>query len=59
MTHPENCCVRGCKRVAETTWEPGMGTKYGMTVPVCWFHFRRKLWWYKGMIFDRTEEDGI
>lgn len=55
MIHADKCRVRGCKRDAETRLEPGMG-KYGMTVPVCWHHFRKNLWWYKCWIFCRDEE---
>jgi hypothetical protein len=55
VTRPENCRVRGCRRVAEVQWEPGMG-KYGMTVPVCMHHFKSRLWWYRGWIFCRDEE---
>jgi len=25
--------------------------------PVCEFHFKRRLWWYKGSVFDRDEAD--
>ena len=57
MTHAEKCRVVGCKRDADAAWEPGMG-RHGTTVPVCEFHYWRKLWWYKGVIFDHTE-DGI
>jgi hypothetical protein len=57
MTIPEKCRVLGCNRDAEIMWEPLMN-KHGAEVPVCMFHFRRKLCWYRGTIFDHTE-DGI
>jgi len=55
--YPEKCRVRGCHHVAEKAWEPGMG-KHGMTVPVCEHHYRSRLWWYRGMIWCLTEEEG-
>jgi hypothetical protein len=56
VTRPESCRVRGCKRPADMQWEPGMGTKYGMTVPVCLHHFKLRLWWHRGWIFCKDEE---
>jgi hypothetical protein len=26
-------------------------------LPVCEFHFKRRLWWYKGSVFDRDEAE--
>jgi hypothetical protein len=52
--YPEKCRVIGCKRVAETTWEPDM--RPGVKIPVCWHHFKSRLWWYRGWIFCRDEE---
>ena len=52
---PETCRVYRCKNPAEIRWEPGMG-KHGLTVPVCWYHFKRRLWWFKGWVYDRDEE---
>jgi hypothetical protein len=46
--------VIGCKRDAGTTWEPIH--MHGTEVPVCWFHFRRRLLWYRGAVYDHTEE---
>jgi hypothetical protein len=56
MIHSRKCLVLNCKRVAETTWEPDM--RSGILIPVCLFHYSRKLWWYKGTIFCRDEEEG-
>jgi hypothetical protein len=50
----KTCLVIGCHRDAEIMWEPIH--KHGTEVPVCWFHFRRRLWWYRGAIYDHTEE---
>jgi hypothetical protein len=56
---PVNCHVRGCKREAAHEWESWMSTPDKRRVaPVCDFHYRRRLWWYKGWIFDRDEEGG-
>lgn len=55
-TRPELCRVIGCKRPSETTWWTDMGR--GHDIPVCLFHARRRLWWYRGWIFDRDEEGG-
>jgi hypothetical protein len=52
----KTCLVIGCKRVAETTWEPDM--RPGVKIPVCERHYRKNLWWYKGWIFCRDEEEG-
>lgn len=51
----KRCLVIGCKRVAETTWEPDM--RPGVKIPVCSRHRKSNLWWYKGWIFDRGEEE--
>ena len=51
----KTCLVIGCKRVAETTWEPDTRP---VKIPVCERHYRKKLWWYKGTIFCRDEEGG-
>ena len=51
---PELCRVRGCKRVAETMSEPDI--RPGIMIPVCWRHFKSRLWWYRGWIFCRDEE---
>ena len=50
-TRPEHCCVRGCKRDAETTWENFKRQQ----IPVCLYHSRRRLWFYRGWTFDRDE----
>jgi hypothetical protein len=50
----KTCLVIGCHRDAETTREPIH--KHGTEVPVCWHHFRKRLWWYRGWIFCRDEE---
>ena len=50
----KRCLVIGCKRPSEEMWVPMMAGK--PEIPVCRFHFRRKLWWYKGAIYDHTEE---
>jgi hypothetical protein len=52
--HISGCRVVGCKRPAETWWVPMMFGK--PSIPVCNFHDGRKLWWYKGAIYDHTEE---
>jgi hypothetical protein len=52
---PELCRVIGCKRVAETTWEPLMHL-HGAEVPVCLHHYKLRLWWYRGWVFCRDEE---
>ncbi len=39
----KKCLVIGCKREAETTWEPLMNL-HGAEVPVCWHHFGLRLW---------------
>ena len=55
MIHSRKCLVPNCKRVAETTWEPLMHL-HGAEVPVCWHHFAKRLWWYRGWVFCRDEE---
>jgi len=58
-TRPENCRVRGCKRDAEREWESWMSTPdKRRAAPVCGYHYGRRLWWYRGWIFDRDEERG-
>jgi hypothetical protein len=52
----DKCRVRGCKRDADVLWEPLMNL-HGAEVPVCLHHFRHRLWWYRGWIFDRDEEE--
>jgi hypothetical protein len=47
------CLVLNCKRDADRMWQPDMHGK--PEVPVCEHHYRRKLWWYKGWIFDKEE----
>lgn len=49
------CRVVGCKRAHDMMWEPLMN-KHGVEVPVCLFHFKRKLWWYCGQVFDHSED---
>ncbi len=43
-----------CPRQAERLWTPMMDGK--PELPVCEHHQKRRLWWYKGRIFDRDEE---
>jgi hypothetical protein len=50
----KRCLVIGCKRPSEVMWTPWMAGK--PDIPVCSFHFRRTLWWYKGTIYDHTED---
>jgi hypothetical protein len=50
----KTCLVIGCKHEAETTWEPLMHS-YGHEVPVCWHHYKLRLW-YRGCVFCRDEE---
>jgi len=53
----KTCLVINCKRPAERLWQPDMSGK--PEVPVSLHHFFcRKLWWYKGAIYDHTEEEG-
>ena len=40
--------------VSEKMWMPMMSGK--PDIPVCGFHYRRRLWWYRGWVFDRDEE---
>lgn len=51
----ELCRVTGFKRVAETAWEPMMRL-HGAEVPLCWHHFRLRLWWHRGWVSCRDEE---
>jgi hypothetical protein len=30
--------------------------RHGAEVPVCWFHFQRRLWWYWGAVYDHSKE---
>ncbi len=53
----DKCRVVGCKRDAETEWEPLMNL-HGSPVPVCWHHFKLRLWWYRGYFFAGTRTDG-
>jgi hypothetical protein len=59
FTGPNKTCVvfctdgTRCKRPTHGMWET---MKHGIFVPVCKFHYLRKLWWYKGAIYDHTEE---
>jgi hypothetical protein len=48
--------VMRCHKPAEWEWESPMGNH--VTVPVCERHYRKNLWWYKGTIFCRDEEEG-
>jgi hypothetical protein len=52
MNAKDHCRVRGCTRDAETKWSLMDGKP---EVPLCWYHFKRRLWWYKGQIFDLDE----
>jgi hypothetical protein len=47
------CRVIGCHRPTWSMWET---MKHGLYVPVCQFHYSRKLWWFKGGLYDHTEE---
>jgi hypothetical protein len=47
------CAVMGCKAEPGGTVQLMAGKPY---VPVCDYHLRRRLWWYRGWIFDRDEE---
>lgn len=49
-------CGRSCGLPTEREWESPMGNH--VTVPVCERHYRKNLWWYKGTIFCRDEEEG-
>lgn len=51
---PYRCFVMNCKRQAERLWTPMMDGK--PSLPVCEHHQKRRLWWYKGRIFDRDDE---
>jgi hypothetical protein len=35
----------------------GAGYEAGIKIPVCERHYRKNLWWYKGTIFCRGEEE--
>ena len=50
----KTCLVMKCKRPAEKLWWTDMC--HGHEIPVCAFHYSRRLWWYRGCIFDRDEE---
>ena len=52
----KRCLVVGCKRASEKMWTPMMSGK--LNIPVCLFHYSQKLWWHKGTIFCRDEEEG-
>jgi len=45
---PEFCRVVGCRRIADTYWTPMMAGR--PDVPVCRFHLRSNLWWYRGAV---------
>jgi hypothetical protein len=50
---PYRCLVLNCTRQAERLWTPMMDGKPSR--PVCEYHQQRRLWCYKGRIFDRDE----
>ncbi len=52
--NPRYCCVFRCKHDAEATWWTDMAG--GHELPVCLYHKRRRLWWYRGLITDRDGE---
>jgi hypothetical protein len=56
MNTPQSkwCLVHGCKRPFAKMWMTDMHGK--PDIPVCAYHFGRRLWWYKGWIFCRDEE---
>jgi hypothetical protein len=55
--HIPGCEVMGCKRPAVAMWTPMMAGKPPRKV--CKLHDEpnRKLWLYKGAIYDHTEEE--
>jgi hypothetical protein len=50
-----HCWVSGCKRPAERDWEVPLCVRHGQTLPVCGYHSRRDLWFYRGRLYDSKE----
>jgi hypothetical protein len=54
LVDSKTCLVYRCKRPVERLWWTDMAG--GHELPVCSFHYWRRLWWYRGCVFDRDEE---
>jgi hypothetical protein len=54
LADSKTCLVIGCKRPSEKLWWTDMCHRH--EIPVCGYHYSRRLWRYRGWVFDRDEE---